>query len=294
MLPVAAVIISYQRSYTVLSCLGRLLALSDAPERIWLVDNAPDDGTASLVHEQFPTVEVLNAGGNLGFAAGNNLGMQKALDDGYEFILLLNDDAELLPGSLARLHQAMLADENIGAIGPVVYYGDGVSIWSAGGSINRCTGLVGHVPCPPSKGGIYEADYVTACAVLYRGEALHRAGLFDERFFMYYEDSDLGVRLADAGYHNVIDSKASALHHVPSDLSLRMKSPSFLYYLNRNRILFMRKHNPAYLETGALTFRSILELAIVLGKGNGGGFWAGLKGVAAGLRGMGGRMKGAN
>ena len=276
----------------VLSCLGKLLALPDAPDKVWLVDNAPDDSTARQVREQFPSVEVINAGGNRGFAGGNNLGMQAAMDAGFPFILLLNDDAELTPGSLARLYEAINADKTVGSIGPVVYYGDGKEIWSAGGSINKHTGLVGHVLAPPADSRIYFVDYVTACAVLYRANVLKKVGLFDERFFMYYEDSDLGVRLADAGYRNVIDKHAVALHYVPCDLTMRMKSPGFLYYLNRNRILFMRKHNPLKTITDALVFRGLLELGIQLGKGNWSGFWAGIKGLWDGLKGKGGRMEG--
>jgi GT2 family glycosyltransferase len=290
MLPIAAVVISYHRPQMVLACLGKLLALPDVPVKVWLVDNSPADGTAVHVQEQFPSVEVIDAGGNLGFAAGNNLGMQAALDAGYPFILLLNDDAELKPGALTRLHGAISADKNIGAIGPVVYYGDGKNIWSAGGRINKQTGLVGHILHPPGNSILYAVDYVTACAVLYRSEALQTVGLFDERFFMYYEDSDLGVRLAHAGYRNMNDKDASALHHVPQELAARMKSASFLYYLNRNRILFMRKHNPVHLQTSALVFRSCLELAVVLGKGNAAGMLAGMRGFWDGLQGKGGRM----
>jgi len=294
MLPIAAVVISYRRPQMVLACLGKLLALPDGPQQIYLVDNSPEDGTTAEVTRQFPMVHVINAGVNLGFATGNNLGMQAALAAGIPYILLLNDDAELKPGALARLYAAISADETMGAIGPVVYYSDGKNIWSAGGRINPRSALVGHLSHPPAKPAIYAVDYVTACAVLYRSSALNRVGLFDERFFMYYEDSDLGVRLASAGYRNVIERTAIALHHVPCNLAERMKSKSFLYYLNRNRILFTRKHNPLHTQTDALLFRSLLELAIVLGKGYGAGFAAGLGGLWDGLRGKGGSMKGAS
>lgn len=292
MLPIAAIVISYHRPPMVLSCLGKLLALPDAPEKILLVDNAPEDGTAALVREHYPQVEIINAGGNRGFAAGNNLGMHAALAAGYPFILLLNDDAELFPDSLTRLYETINSSPTIGAVGPIVFYGDGKLIWSAGGRIGVRTGLVGHVLCPPSASQTYTVDYVTACVVLYRGDAIQQVGMFDERFFMYYEDSDLGVRLSKIGYYNVIDTQAKALHHVPRDLAVRMQSPSFLYYLNRNRILFMRKHNPLSVITGALFFRSLLELLIVFAKGNAAGFYAGLHGVWDGVKGKGGRMRG--
>ncbi len=291
MLPIAAVVISYRRPPMVLSCLGKLLALPDAPAKVWLVDNAPDDGTAALVRVQYPAVEVIDAGGNRGFAAGNNLGMRAALDAGYQFILLLNDDAELKADSLTVLYAAMEADDTIGSSGPLVYYGDESNIWSAGGRINRRTGMVRHVICPPAGTAVNQVDYVVACAVLYRGAALERVGLFDVRFFMYYEDSDLGMRLADAGYRNVIAGNAIALHHVPRDLAVRMKSPVFSYYLQRNRLLFVRKYNPLAANIGGLIWRGVLEQAIVLGRGNWAGFRAGLKGLYHGILGKGGRME---
>jgi hypothetical protein len=292
MLPIAAIVISYRRPPMVLACLGKLLALPDAPGHVWLVDNAPEDGTAALVHEKFPVVQILGTGENLGFAGGNNLGIKAALAAGYPFILLLNDDAVLIPGSLARLYESINSAPSIGAIGPLVYYGDGKTIWSAGGKIGARTGLVGHLLCPPVANQTYTVDYVIACAVLYRSDAIKKVGMFDERYFMYYEDSDLGIRLSKGGYHNVIDPQAKAIHHVPCDLAVRMQSPSFLYYLNRNRILFMRQHNPLRIITDALVFRSLLELLIVLAKGNAAGFYAGLCGIWDGVKGRGGRMRG--
>jgi GT2 family glycosyltransferase len=292
MLPIAAIVISYRRPPMVLSCLGKLLALPDAPSRVWLVDNAPEDGTAALVREKFPMVQIIGSGENLGFAAGNNMGMNAALAAGFPFILLLNDDAELEPGVLTRLYETINSAPAIGAVGPIVCYGDGRMIWSAGGRIGVRSGLVGHVLYSHFASQTYTVDYVTACAVLYRSDAIKQVGMFDERFFMYYEDSDLGVRLSKAGYHNVIDTQAKAIHHVPRDLAVRMHSPGFLYYLNRNRILFMRKHNPWGTITAALVFRSLLELFIVFAKGNAAGFYAGLQGIWDGVRGRGGRMRG--
>jgi len=127
----AAVMLSFRRPQVVLQGLGNLVSMPDAPQRIFLVDNSPGDGSVDQIRKQFPAVVILDGGGNLGFATGNNLGMQKALAEGFEFVLLLNDDAQLLPGSLDLLMETMRSDETIGAIAPLIYYGDGEHIWSA-------------------------------------------------------------------------------------------------------------------------------------------------------------------
>jgi len=137
----------------------------------------------------------------------------------------------------------------------------------------------------------YPTGYVTACAVLYRSSILRHVGLFDEDYFMYYEDSDLGYRLRAAGYKSVIHPRAGALHHVPRDLGRRQLQPHFLYYLHRNRLLFARKRSGSDAAISAIIFRSILELLIAVAKGNPGGAWAGWQGCWDALRGVVGRWR---
>ncbi len=99
---VAAVVLSWNRREDTLACLRSLAAAEPAP-RVIVVDNASTDGTSEAVRREFPTVELIENPSNLGFAAGNDVGIQRALAEGADHVLVLNNDTEVEPRFLAPL-----------------------------------------------------------------------------------------------------------------------------------------------------------------------------------------------
>jgi hypothetical protein len=225
-----------------LACLDSLRRLPRGQADVLLVDNASTDGTAATLRARYPEVTLIETGANLGFAAGNNVGLRYALERGYEWALLLNNDTEVAPDLLDQL-LAICADPTIGVAGPTIYYHDRPDvIWSAGGAIDWRRGrsiMRGlDLPYPGQDQQPQDVAFVTGCALLARCAALAQAGLLDERFGMYYEETEWCVRITRAGWRCVYAPRAQMWHKIrPAQQAV---APQIIYYMTRNRLLFLR------------------------------------------------------
>lgn len=245
LLRVAVIILCYNGVADTLACLESLKAQDYPSDRreVIVADNASSDGTVAAVRAAHPWVTVIENGANLGFAAGNNTGLRYALEHGFDYALLLNNDTEARPDFLRLLVQGAAADPQIGAAGPLIHYYERPElIWSAGGMVDRVRGTSRMLGIGEEDRGQYhqprEVDFVTGCALLVSREALKRAGLLDERFFMYYEETEWCARIARAGLRVVHLPEARLLHKIP--LADRVDRPYVAYYMTRNRLLFLR------------------------------------------------------
>ncbi len=242
---VVIITLCYNGITDTLACL-RSLGYLDYPRNrldILVLDNASQDGTPTAVRAAFPDVTVIENGANLGFAAGNNVGLRYALTRGYDYALLLNNDTEVAPDFLSQMITTAESDSMIGVVGPMIYYhAQSDVIWSAGGRIDWRRGTSTMRGIGEGDRGQYplstEVDFVTGCALLIRREALERAGLLDERFFMYYEETEWCVRIRRAGFRILHEPTAHLWHKIP--LADRVDKPSVAYYMTRNRLLFLR------------------------------------------------------
>jgi GT2 family glycosyltransferase len=254
---VLIIVLCYNGVTLTLDCLESLRRLEYTSVDILIVDNASHDDTPATVRARFPEVIVIESGANLGFAAGNNVGLRYALEQGYDYALLLNNDTEVAPDFLNRLVQTAEADSTIGAIGPMIYYHDRSNvIWSAGGVINWRRGNSAMRGIGEQDLGQYRAgnvDFVSGCALLCKRAVLERAGLLDERFFMYYEETEWCVRAARLGFRIVHLPAARIWHKIPFDA--RADQPYVAYYMTRNRLLFLHATGAA-----ALTWAHVLLL----------------------------------
>ncbi len=200
----AVVILTWNGRDDTLACLDSLRGEVGDDDAVIVCDNGSADGTEDAIRSLHPWVEVIQNGGNLGFARGNNSGLRAALDRGFEWVLLLNNDTTVAPGALAALMAHATAREGVGAFQPLlVDAGDGRRIDSAGQLLLRRTGaedaLMGRpvAEAPSAPVPIFGAS---AAAALMRASALREGGLFDEDFFTILEDVDLMFRLRLAGF----------------------------------------------------------------------------------------------
>jgi GT2 family glycosyltransferase len=242
---VAIVILCYNGVADTLACLRSLHGLDYPRDRyeLLVVDNASGDGTAEAVRRSAPGVTVIETGANLGYAAGNNVGLRYALDHGHDYALLLNNDTEVAPDFLRLLVEAVEVDPVAGAAGPTIYYAEQPDlIWSAGGTLDRARGLSRMRGNGERERGQFRdvspVDFATGCALLLRRSALERIGLLDERFFMYYEETEWCARLARAGMRTLHVPRAHLWHKIP--VLDRVDRPYVAYYMTRNRLLFLR------------------------------------------------------
>lgn len=199
--------LNYQRVADTIACLESLAEL-DEPARVIVVDNGSADGSAERL-AAVPGVELIANESNLGFAAGNNIAIERLLADGIEFVWVLNNDTVVEPAASRELLAVADADAGVGAVGSVLYdmaAPDRVLTWG-GGSVGRWTGRTSD-----AKTATDRIDYLTAASVLLRGAALHEVGQFDTRYFFTWEDVDLCTRLVAGGWRLGVADRSRVWH----------------------------------------------------------------------------------
>jgi len=186
---------------------------------------------------------------NYGFTGGNNIGMKFALSVlNPDYVLLLNNDTVVEKDFLKELVKVAESDEKIGIVGPKIYYYDynGRSdiIQSAGAKINLRTGANHIIGRYEIDVGQYdeakEVDYVSGACLLVKSGVLKKVGLLDPEYFTYWEETDLCMRVKKAGYKILYAPQAKIWHK--ESVSWKKSKPVRIYYLNRNKFLFIRKH----------------------------------------------------
>ena len=186
-----------------------------------LVDNGSADASAQKLQQAFPEIILISLNENKGFTGGNNAGMQYALEHGYEYIMMLNNDVEVDADFLEPLMAPLNNDPSIGAVQPLIYFHhDKNLIWNAGTQYNPWLGICStihynkrddaHAQMQVPK----NIDWITGCAFMIRATVLQKVGLLQEKYFIYYEDVDLSFRIKAAGFKLAYARNAQNIHLV--------------------------------------------------------------------------------
>lgn len=226
-------------------CLASLERVRDVPLHVIVVDNASTDGSVGLVRDSFPDVEVIENERNLLFAAGNNTGIRRALADGAQHILLLNNDTEVEPHFAARMLGALHGDGSIGIVGPkILYFDDPRKIWYGGGDFHPLLGVPRHRNIRRIDGAFddrrRDTGYVTGCALLVRRAVIEDIGMLDPAYTMYCEDVDFCLRARAAGWRCVYEPAAVIWHKVSSSSGGGMTPYKLEHRLRSTYRLFAR------------------------------------------------------
>jgi len=213
------IVLTWNGKTDTLECLKSLQDLAYPNAKILVVDNASEDGTAEAVRASFPMVELVCTNSNLRFAGGNNTGIENALRHGADYVLLLNNDTVVDRDFLTRLVQTAEEQQQIGIVGPkVYYYGEPKRIWFAGGRIEWWKGWVSHIGIRETDECQYDAvrevDYITGCCMLVKRGVIDAVGALDERFYLYGEDVDWCIRARRAGFKVVYVPSSHIWHKV--------------------------------------------------------------------------------
>lgn len=216
---VYTIVLNWNQRDVTLDCLRSVAGLTYANTRILLVDNGSTDGSVDAVRSRFPGVDVLALPANLGFSAGNNRGIQRALDAGADMVMLLNNDTTVDPASLGHLVARLLSTPRCGMVAPKICYFDNPDrIWYAGGKISFWTGTLRHTGIRERDEGQHDiagpTDYATGCCVLVDRRVIDRIGMLDESYRMYTEDADWSVRARTAGFTVMYEPAARVLHRI--------------------------------------------------------------------------------
>lgn len=242
---VVTVILNTNRRDDTLECLASLKQSTYKNQHIIVLDNHSSDGSVEAIRASFPAVQVIELAENRGYAGNNNVGIQAALDQHADWIFVLNEDTCLAPDCFEQLVKLGESDPQIGMVGPMVYHHDEPDmIQSAGGFMNR-NWEAGHIGKDEKDQGQFSiprpVEWLTGCSILVRRAVIEQVGALDERFFIYFEETEWCVRARSGGWR-LIHVPQAKLWHKGVQRDYKPK-PAFTYYCTRNRFFMLAKHH---------------------------------------------------
>ncbi|MCD6112703.1 MAG: glycosyltransferase family 2 protein [Bacteroidales bacterium] len=240
---VSIITINYDHPEVTCDLLESLKKITYPNIEIIVIDNASPNDDPSIIKEKYPEIIFIQNKKNYGFAVGNNIGIKKAKG---KYILLLNNDTVVDEKFLEPLVLKCESDKSIGAVSPKIrfHYSPETIQYAGLTPINSYTVRSKGIGFGEKDRGQYEEDRITAyahgAAMLFPKEILKKVGMMSDIFFLYYEELDWGYRLRQAGY-KIYYVHNSLIYHKES-MSTGKLSPFKIYYLNRSRILYMRRN----------------------------------------------------
>jgi GT2 family glycosyltransferase len=258
---VSIVSVNYDQPKVTCEMLASLRKVTYPNFEILVVDNASPNNSPDIIKEMYPEIQLIISEKNLGFAGGNNIALKQARGD---YILLLNNDTEVQPNFLDSLVELMESDQKIGITSSkILYFYE-----------NNIIQYAGIPPLHPitSRGGsdgdkevdlgqyneIKETYYPHGACMMIRKSVLKEVGLLYEGYFLYYEEYDFAERVRKAGYKIYYQPNSCILHK--ESISTGRNSPLKTYYLNRNRMLFLRRNSNGLTFLLAITYFIVISL----------------------------------
>jgi GT2 family glycosyltransferase len=230
------VVLSFNGIEDTVDCLNSLSSTSSSHFDILVVDNNSVPPVASTLRNAFPEVEIIELQENLGWAGGNNVGINLGLERGYDWICLLNNDTVFPDGELAAWSKT-LADSPPALLHPTIYYWDEPTVAQLKPGYNASGSRETDVQ---DWHGKIVMDYAYgACLAIHRS-VFEKIGLFDERLFLQLEETDFYHRARDAGFISACDD-AVKIFHKESRAFGGKKTPVKTYYIIRNSLLLIEK-----------------------------------------------------
>jgi hypothetical protein len=243
---IAVVTINWNGWQMTLDCLSSLRASKGVSWRLYIIDNASTDDSLQHLRGLGHDVVLLESSINGGWAGGNNQGIRRVLQDGYDYLFILNNDALVEPDTMALLLSFSLSRDYPPIVGPLHRNIDNTRLDFIGAGQDPTTGF-------PTYGGrdgldvsdlpeYYRSTFVSGAGMLISRDHIGRIGLFDERFYLNYDETDWCYRANAAGI-DVFMLKAAKIRHRVSASIGGMASPLQTYFMARNALLFAERHS---------------------------------------------------
>lgn len=242
---VSIILVNYNGWKDTVDCINSLSHINYNNYEIIIVDNASEgDDLLQLEKYKSENVILINAVKNLGFSGGNNLGIEYALNNKYDYILLLNNDTIVEPDFLSIM-LSKAEDRSVGIVTPMIKYFDKKdTIWSAGGRISkiRASGFTyGFNKNENELNSDFCCTFASGCCMLIKSEVVKKVGLLDPEYFLYLEDTDYSYRVINAEY-KIYYAASSIIYHKVTSSTAKDNRLLPLYYSTRNRLLFAKKN----------------------------------------------------
>ena len=261
---IAVIIINWKKYDFTSKCIDSVINSSFKNFKIILIDNEYQKSMSDQLKKS-KKIHLIRNKKNEGFARANNQGIKYSIKNGFDYMLLLNNDTLIKNDLLDSLiRQSNTLNQTI--IQPLILNYNGTKIWNAGGTINYFLGtfqtLKKGVSFKNFKINREYTDWFTGCCVLIKTDVFKDIGYFDERFFAYYEDVDFSIRLKKMGYSVALMTDSHLQHYESASSKSINKSEGklspYVHYLNiRNHILLLKKHSNSFNVIGVLIYQLI-------------------------------------
>lgn len=233
-------------------------------ENYWLyiIDNSLDElsyqSSVELIEKYgMKNVTLIKNADNVGVAKGNNQGIELALENACEYVLLLNNDIEFQDPELLSKMLGVAKSRGEKLVVPKIYFFDSGKIWCAGGDINNWTGTTTHRGEGEPDNGQYDKDgrvnYAPTCFMLIHKSVFSTIGMMDEKYFVYYDDTDFVWRANHTGFGIYYWAAGEVMHKVSSSTG-GSASAFTTYYAQRNRLYFIRKNFGFFMKLISLSY----------------------------------------
>lgn len=231
---------------------------------LYIIDNASSDNSLkkceyATLHKKYP-IKIFNEKENWGIAKGNNIGISAALKDGCEYILLANNDTIFDSNVISLLYEGLLQEKVEMAV-PKILFHDLGTIWCAGGSFSSWRGITYHRGIYKNDNGQFDRNclitYSPTCFMLIKAEVFDKIGLMDEKYFVYYDDSDFIWRAVIENKFKLAYIYKPIVRHKVSSCTGGSLSDFSIYYLTRNNIYFIKKNITGIKRLLAIIYRKL-------------------------------------
>lgn len=239
---VAIIVLNYNGKECLSRALQSLSALSYERKEVIVVDNDSQDDSFERAKQEFPRSIFLQNSDNLGFAGGMNVGIREAERIGADYMWLFNNDATAESNALTSLISFCENHPQAGAVSPVIMNNQGEE-WFVSGKISYFRMRAIHDD-KEDDAIPYQSEYLSGCALLVPRSTFEDIGLLDERYFLYYEDADISLRIRQSGKKLFVVPTALVQHSERSEQENKKK----IYYLVYSALLFFHDHTPTVLR----------------------------------------------
>ena len=239
------ILLNWNNEEDTLECVKSLEEINYDNYKIIIVDNGSKIGSVLKIKKQYPEIKIIENKKNLGFAGGNNVGIKYAVENGADYVLLLNNDTTVEKDFLSELVKAGESDKKVGILGSkIFFYNEPNRIWFAGGKVSWMKNKGTHIGLDEIDNKQYdeikEVDYLTGCSLLIKKEVIEKIGVLAEDYFLYYEDTDFSLRARNAGYKIIYIPKSKIYHKISR--STKPGSSSYIYYHTRNGLVLAKRN----------------------------------------------------